>query len=264
MRRILIIFVVIFCWANFSWAALFGGKVGEGNKLFERGDYGQAAEKYKEALKKDQNSDIINFNLGTALYKNKEYDQAVEQLQRSLLSDDEKLRGKAGYNLGNALYKSGIAREKSDLPKAIQSLEQSLKNYERTLAVDKEDKDARYNYEFVKKELERLKKKQEQQQQKHDQQKQQSKDNQPQDQDQKRNQEQEKQDSNEQEQKEQAGEQSQDPKEMSAKEAERLLKDYQEGEPVTAFSGIPPTAVTGRLNLQPRAAAKERPVIKDW
>ena len=254
MRRVFLIFTVIVCWAIPSWAALFGGKVGEGNNLFERGDYGQAAEKYKEALKKDENSDIINFNLGTALYKNKEYDQAVTQLQKSLLSDDEKLKGKAGYNLGNAFYKSGISREKSDIKKAIQSLTQSLKSYERTLAIDKDDNDAQFNYEFVKKELERLKKKQEQPQNQDQKQPQDSQEN-------KSDQSQEKQDSNEQkssagektepEQKEQAGEQPKDSKEMSAKEAERLLKDYQEGEPA------------GKLNLQP-FSAKDRPVIKDW
>lgn len=137
--------------------------VSEGNALYGQGAYADSAEKYRAALENDPESDIINFDLGTALYKHGDYDGAVSYLQKTLLSDDGQLRGKGFYNLGNALYRHGMAKEKSDLSGAISSMEEAMKQYEGALAIRKDDADARHNYEFVKKELGRLRQKQEQQ-----------------------------------------------------------------------------------------------------
>ncbi len=137
----------------------------EGNALYQQGAYADSAQKYRAALENDPESDIINFNLGTALYKRDDYDEAVSHLQKTLLSDDAALREKGFYNLGNALYRRGMAKEKSDLVAAISSLEEALKQYEGALSLQKDDADTQYNYEFVKKELERLRQQQEQQKQ---------------------------------------------------------------------------------------------------
>lgn len=135
-----------------------------GNELYQKGKYAAAADKYTEALTKAPDSDIINFNLGAASYKKEDYPSAVNYFQKSLLSDDKALQTKAHYNLGNTLYKWGIGQEDSQLSFAMGTLEQALGHYEKTLAADLKDEDARANYEFVKKELERLKTKQQEQQ----------------------------------------------------------------------------------------------------
>jgi len=140
------------------------GDIKQGNKLYQQGKYEAAADKFNDALKKDADSDIINFNLGAAFYKKEDYPKAVEHFQKSLLSDDKAIQTKAHYNLGNSLYKAGVAKENSDLNTAVQSLEQSLDHYEKAMAADDKDKDAKFNYDFVKKELERLKEKLKQQQ----------------------------------------------------------------------------------------------------
>jgi len=142
------------------------GDIKQGNKLYHQGKYEAAADKFNDALKKDSDSDIINFNLGAALYKKEEYPKAVEHFQKSLLSDDKVIQTNAHYNLGNSLYKSGIGKEDTDLKTAIQSLQEAAGHYEKTLSVDTKDQDAQFNYEFVKKELERLKEKLKQQQRK--------------------------------------------------------------------------------------------------
>lgn len=162
--RILLLFCFFVSVSDSSWASI-AGEVKKGNQLYQAGQYDQAVEKYDKALQHRPESDIINFDLGTAYYKKKEYPNAVSHLQKALLSDDPGLRFKASYNLGNALYYSGIAQEKTNVDLAISSLEQALTNYENVLKADVKDEDAKYNYDIVKKELARLKKKQQSQSQ---------------------------------------------------------------------------------------------------
>ena len=99
--------------------------------LYEQGDYTGSEEKFKEALDKTPESDIVNFNLGTALYKEGEYEEAVKHFQKTYLTEDDKLKQKAYYNSGNALYEKGISQEQDgDASLAIPPVEQSLKQYE--------------------------------------------------------------------------------------------------------------------------------------
>ena len=142
-------------------------KVDAGNDFYKEKDYLSAQEKYREALEKESESDIINFNLGAALYKNKKYEEAINYFQKVFLSEDEELKEKAYYNSGNGFYQKGIELENSgDLDSAVSSLENSLGQYKKALAIDKEDGDTKHNYSFINQELQRLieKKKQQQQQ----------------------------------------------------------------------------------------------------
>ena len=141
------------------------GKVKEGNTLYNKGQFKQALEKYQDALSKLPESDIVNFNTGSALYKNGDYNGAISHFEKSLLSDEPFLQQKASFNLGNSRYKYGISKEESDLQQAVDLLSQSLNNYQRSLQLNPDDEDAKYNYEFVKKELKRLKEKLKQQDQ---------------------------------------------------------------------------------------------------
>ena len=47
--------------------------VRQGNALYEKGDYDASLKEYQEALDKDPESDVINFDAGTAYYKKEEY-----------------------------------------------------------------------------------------------------------------------------------------------------------------------------------------------
>jgi len=197
-RLIRIIFIFLFLSSILAQpvcAASKASQVKKGNKHYLEGSYKDSTQFYEDALKKDPQSPIINYNLGTSLYKEKKYDKAAERLQKTLLSEEDPLKLKAYYNFGNALYKSGIAKENTDIDFAISQLEKSLVSYGKVLAKDSEDADAKFNYEFVKKELERLKKnketqkKQDQNQNQKDN-KDQQKDQQKQQKDQQQNQEQ--------------------------------------------------------------------------
>ena len=141
-------------------------EVKRGNLLYNKGEFEEALKKYKQAIADSPDSDIVNFDLGAALYKTQSYQAAAGHFEKSLLTEDQSLEQKASYNTGNAEYKYGISKEDTDLAEAVNLLKQSLHHYQRAIELDPEDKDAKHNYEFVKKELERLQKKLKQQQQK--------------------------------------------------------------------------------------------------
>lgn len=146
-----------------AFASRGSGDVKRANDLYKKGRFDQATEHYQKALMREPQSPAIEYDLGTALYKKRNYAESIEHLNKALLSDDPELQNQARYNLGNALYKSGIKQEKSKIDSAIASLEKSLLQYQKVLSAVPKDADAQFNYEFIKKELERLKQKKEEQ-----------------------------------------------------------------------------------------------------
>jgi len=198
LNAVLISLVMTSAIVQSAYAALKARDVKEANRLYEEGDFAASLEKFQQALEKEPESAIINFNTGTAYYKNQKYGQAINALHKSLLTEDESLQEMAYYNLGNSFYRAGIAREEEDIEMAIASLEKALVQYEGALKIDQKE-DTEFNYEFVKKELERLKEKEQQQEQ----QQQQNQQQQSQDSQQQQNQDQQNQSSDSDDQQEQ-------------------------------------------------------------
>jgi Ca-activated chloride channel homolog len=178
MRMILL--VLILCGGmTQALAAAGAGDVAHGNDFYRQGKFKEAAEHYARALEQSPSEVKIEYNLGAAAYKAGDYDSAVEYFQKGLLTDDDKLVRDVHFNMGDAYYRSGMDKKDKDIQAAIKQLEKSLGSFEKVRALDLKDKEAAENYEFVKKELERLKEQQKeqeqqqkQQQQKQDQQKQ--------------------------------------------------------------------------------------------
>jgi Ca-activated chloride channel homolog len=124
-----------------GWQDLWQTKDQQALQAYKKQDYAKAAEQFENPDWK-----------AAADYKAGQYDKALENLKNSQSSS-------SAYNQGNALAKAG-------------QLEQAVKAYEKALAVNPNDADAKHNKEVVEKELEKQKK---QDQQKKDD-KQQSKD----------------------------------------------------------------------------------------
>jgi Ca-activated chloride channel family protein len=131
-----------------GWQDLWQTKDQQAQQAYKKQDYVKAAEQFENPDWK-----------AAAHYKAGEYDKALESLKSSKSES-------SAYNLGNALAKAG-------------QLEEAVKAYEKALAVNPNNTDAKHNKEVVEKELE--KQKQDQQQQQDD--KQQSKDDSQQNQD---------------------------------------------------------------------------------
>ena len=156
--KILILSISILVLSGQNAEAFFKSKkVDQANSLYLEEDYSASIEKYREALKNSEESDIINFNLGTALYKNGDYMQATQHLQKALLTENTDLKQKAHYNFGNTLYQIGQERFSEDIDATIGFFENALKEYDKALEIDPDDEDSRFNHKFVTQKLEQAK-----------------------------------------------------------------------------------------------------------
>jgi len=109
-----------------GWQDLWQTKDQQAQQAYKKQDYAKAAEQFENPDWK-----------AAAHYKVGEFDKALESLKNSKSES-------SAYNQGNALAKAG-------------QLEEALKAYEKALAVNPNDGDAKHNKEVVEKELEKQK-----------------------------------------------------------------------------------------------------------
>jgi Ca-activated chloride channel homolog len=136
-----------------------------GINAYQQGKFEDAYKEFQETLKSHPQSraeDELQFDSGTAAYKLKDYNKALESFSQALLTPDTGLQTKGHYNLGNTLYQRGET-QKSD-EKKLSDWTNALNHYEETLKLDPQNKNAKDNYEYVKKKIDELKNKKEQQQ----------------------------------------------------------------------------------------------------
>ncbi len=131
-----------------GWIGDWSRLMKEGNERYAAADYDAALKAYQSAVERRPKEAISHYNLGTALYQKKRYDEAANEFMRSLDSKDPLLQAQRYYNLGNAQFQSG------DLQGAIRS-------YKSALRLNPDDYDAKYNMELA---LEKLAEKQSQRQ----------------------------------------------------------------------------------------------------
>src|SRR5438128_5622613 len=130
-----------------------------GVDLYRDGKFEDAYAKFQQTLKEHPQSraeDRLQFDSGAAAYKLKDYGKALEAFSQALLSRDQELQTKSHYSLGNTLYQHGETELSDD--KKLADWTNALQHYEQTLKAAPQDKDAKDNYEYVKKKIEELKK----------------------------------------------------------------------------------------------------------
>jgi Ca-activated chloride channel homolog len=135
-------------------------------KAYQKGKFSEAETLYKKALEKKPHKPELLFNTATAAYKTGHFSESMDGFQKALNTDQIPLQQEAFYNLGNAQYRIGQQTEKTDPKSTIQSWQNALHSYEGALQLKSDDKDARFNYELVKKNLEKLQKEQPKEQEK--------------------------------------------------------------------------------------------------
>lgn len=255
------LFIVILCLPVFS----HGEDIGKSS--FDAGEFQKAAEYYQQLLN-EENIPEASYNLGSALYKNGDFEQSVDAFERSLAMQQEPKKAQAMYNLGNALVNAG-------------KLKESLPFYERSLELEPGDLDAKYNLELVKRMLQQQEQQQNQQgqdQQQNEQENQQNQDQQDsendQDQQQEQNQDQQNQQNQDQEeqqdqedqqneQQNQQDQQNQEQQEQQGSTAENQPKSLEEQEAEQILNAL-------RLNqdqvmkAQIRKKLKNTKTEKDW
>ena len=72
-----------------------------GIKAFNQGDYNTAIKEFERALSRQPNNKELQYNLGAAYYKSKNYEKAAEHFSQSTLSNNPSLKSKAEFALAN-------------------------------------------------------------------------------------------------------------------------------------------------------------------
>ncbi len=111
-------------------------EVNDGNRLYQEGRFGEAHEKYLDALRDAPGLPLALFNDGNALYESEEYVRALDAYRGAIESGDPALAAPTWYNLGNALYRQ-------------QRFQESLEAYKEALRIDSEEIDFKHNLELA-------------------------------------------------------------------------------------------------------------------
>jgi len=88
-----------------------------GVNAYQQGKFEDAYKEFQETLKSHPQSraeDELQFDSGTAAYKLKDYNKALESFSQALLTPDTGLQTKGHYNLGNTLYQRGEMQKGDD------------------------------------------------------------------------------------------------------------------------------------------------------
>lgn len=135
---ILLLLGVVWCGSVSAQNLPHRKQVRQGNKAFAQERYEKSADVYQQALKHDSTLYEARYNLGNAYIKTERWADAQEALQRALTDTTRTDR-----ELAAAYYNLGYAQFMQD------SLHQSLESFRRSLVLNSEDMNAKYNYVYV-------------------------------------------------------------------------------------------------------------------
>jgi Ca-activated chloride channel homolog len=208
MKQILIFTMMFFFSAGLLQGQNDNPLVRKGNKLYKEGKFKEAEIDYRKAMEVSPKSSKGEYNLGSALYKQNNYEEAGKSYMNSagkMKSNDVTGKAAAYHNLGNSLLKA-------------EKFPESIEAYKQALRFNPSDEDTRYNLSYAMRKLQQ----QQQQQQKQDKNKDDKKDKKDQ------------QDQNQpQDQKDQQDKQQQQKPQISKQDAERMLQALKNDEQKT-------------------------------
>ena len=122
----------------------------QGNNNFEKGEYKEAEKDYRKALELNKESVKGQFNLGTAVYKENNFEESAKiYTNLAEKNKDKKVQSQVFHNLGNSYLQA-------------KQYDKSIEAYKNALISNPKDIDTKYNLEYAKM---MLKKQQQQQQQ---------------------------------------------------------------------------------------------------
>ena len=109
----------------------------KGLEYYQNQEYEEAKNYYENIIIKKSDNVEAHFGSGASSYQKGDWEVAKQSFQESLKSPDDDLRSKAYYNLGNTFYKDN-------------KLEEAISFYRKALELNPNDKEARFNYEYLK------------------------------------------------------------------------------------------------------------------
>lgn len=109
----------------------------KGNALYKQQKYKEAQESYVNALQKDPTSYTGMFNMGDALYKAKQFENARAAMTASAgATTDKKAQAQSYHNIGNTFLEE-------------KKWEEAIAAYKQSLRLDPTDADTKYNLAYA-------------------------------------------------------------------------------------------------------------------
>lgn len=167
MRKTLTITLLLLAFQPSVSAQASRHQLREGNRQYNKERYDQAEIAYRRALERDTTDARGQYNLGSALYRQKKYNDAARHYEQ--VTTDQKLsdkrRAKAFHNQGNSLLNDAIAGSSESFDSnSQQKLQQALASYQEALKLDPKNDDTRYNLALARRLLQQAQQQQQQQQ----------------------------------------------------------------------------------------------------
>lgn len=247
--RIILVYLIFTILPGIAMAQNHRRFTREGNREYSKQRYDQSEIEYRKAIDAKADADKAIFNLGDALYRMENYEEAGKEFDRhAVMKSGNESVAASHYNRGNSLLKAG-------------KIEESIDAYKSSLLANPGNHEAKYNLAYAQ---DLLKQQQQQQQDQENQDKDKDKDkkdqqdkdqeNQDKDKQDQENQDNQNQDQNQQ-QKDNNEQQQQDQSQprMTREDAERLLQALANEE----------KEVQEKVKKEKAAAARVR-VLKNW
>ena len=232
---IIILFLFSFCLSQYN-----------GLEYYQNQEYEEAKNYYENIIMKKKENVEAHFGSGASSYQKGDWEVAKQSFQESLKSSDDNLRSKTYYNLGNTFYKDNKSEE-------------AISFYRKALELNPNDKEARFNYEYLKyqkkppEEDNKEKEKQEQKEEEEEQKEKEQEQKEEEEEQKEKEQEQKEKEQNQDEQNKQNQEQeksSNEEKDQDLKQAESILDALKQDEKIMQKKQI--------------SRAKSRKLAKDW
>lgn len=261
MKRLILIVMIVCAATGWAQNQQTRKEVRKGNRAYKNETYDNAQAAYHQALSIDSTYYKAQYNLGNALYRQKQYGEAAQSFGKALMSPDltKSQRSQVLHNKGNSHLQAGL----QDRDNGMEQFQQAVDDYKEALKLNPKNEDTRYNLSYAQKLLAQAQQQQQQgggnnkqqdqnkdnnQQQQQQNQDQQNKNKQNKDQQQQNQQQDQQQNQNQQQQKKQQGQQ-----DKKKQDAERLLEAVKNNERKT-------------MKEQQKAAVpvKSGRIEKDW
>lgn len=139
------IVVLVMIIAQYSWAQTEHSALLEGSQAYQEGNFNTAINHFQAAIDKNEASLKGHYNLGNALFKNKQYEAAISHFQQAAeQANTNQYKAQAFYNLGNSYLAQAQAQKAPNKERQTQ-LEAAIGAYKSALRNNPKDFEAKNN-----------------------------------------------------------------------------------------------------------------------
>jgi Ca-activated chloride channel homolog len=143
VRRVLVVGLLVLLTNSPASADTADSNIQEGLSQYQEGLFLEAEKSFSQASSIRPDDLRLNYNLGSSYYKQEKFQEALQDYTHAAMENsDPQLKKNSLYNSGNTLFKMG-------------KLKEAEAAYKKVLILDPSDMDAKFNLEFVRKQIKR-------------------------------------------------------------------------------------------------------------